>query len=48
MSLIEQNAITALDLASKGYVLETGRVTLAGDAKALQNDEHVKKAYLGI
>ncbi len=46
--LIEQNASLALKLASKGYVLETGRVALEGDTKQLQDNEHVKKVYLGI
>lgn len=46
--LIEQNASLALDLASTGYVLETGRITLEGDTKQLQDNEHVKKAYLGL
>lgn len=46
--LIEQNASLALNLASKCYVLETGRISLEGDAKQLQGNEHVKKAYLGI
>ena len=46
--LIEQNASLALKLASKGYVLETGRIALEGDTKQLQDNEHVKKAYLGL
>jgi len=46
--LVEQNAIMALELARKAYVLETGRVALEGDAKQLKNNEHVKKIYLGI
>lgn len=46
--LVEQNAILALELAKKAYVLETGRVALEGDAKQLKNNEHVKKIYLGI
>jgi len=46
--LIEQNASLALKLASKGYVLETGRIALEGEAKQLQDNEHVKKAYLGL
>ena len=44
--LVEQNASMALSLAQKAYVLETGRVALEGDAKALKLDEHVKKFYL--
>ena len=45
--LVEQNARLALNLAQKGYVLETGRIVLAGDAKDLQENEEVKKSYLG-
>ena len=46
--LVEQNASLALSLASSGYVLETGRITLEGDTKQLQGNEHVRKAYLGM
>jgi branched-chain amino acid transport system ATP-binding protein len=46
--LVEQNALMALDTADRGYVLETGRITLADDAKALRKNEQVQKAYLGI
>ena len=46
--LIEENATLALSLASKGYVMETGSITLEGDTKQLRDNEHVKKAYLGI
>jgi len=46
--LIEQNAALALRVAKKGYVMETGKIVLEGDAKQLRNNEHVKKAYLGI
>jgi branched-chain amino acid transport system ATP-binding protein len=46
--LVEQNALMALDTAHRGYVLETGRITLADDAKALRENEQVQKAYLGI
>ena len=45
--LIEQNANMALKIADWAYVLETGRITLAGTAKELQNSEAVQKAYLG-
>lgn len=45
--LVEQNANMALSIAHRGYVLETGRVTLSDDAKALSNNEMVRKAYLG-
>ncbi len=46
--LIEQNANLALQLAKKCYVLETGRIALEGSSRELQNNEHVKAAYLGI
>lgn len=45
--LVEQNAKKALSIADRAYVLETGNITLSGDAKQLMNDESVKKAYLG-
>jgi branched-chain amino acid transport system ATP-binding protein len=45
--LVEQNAKKALNIADRAYVLETGNITLSGEAKALLNDESVKKAYLG-
>jgi branched-chain amino acid transport system ATP-binding protein len=46
--LVEQNAELALELARHGYVLETGTVALEGEASSLMNNEHVRKAYLGI
>jgi branched-chain amino acid transport system ATP-binding protein len=46
--LVEQNALMALNVAQRGYVLETGRIVLDDDAKALQQNEQVQKAYLGI
>ena len=46
--LVEQNAELALQLAHHGYVLETGSVALEGEAKGLMDNEHVRKAYLGI
>jgi branched-chain amino acid transport system ATP-binding protein len=46
--LIEQNASMALSLATKAYVLETGRVVLAGTSAQLRDNEHVREAYLGI
>lgn len=46
--LVEQNAELALELARHGYVLETGKVALEGEAKGLMDNEHVRKAYLGI
>ncbi len=45
--LVEQNAELALRLARYGYVLETGRVALEGEADYLHEHEHVKRAYLG-
>ena len=45
--LVEQNAQAALSVADRGYVLETGRVTLTGPGQELLADEAVKKAYLG-
>jgi branched-chain amino acid transport system ATP-binding protein len=45
--LVEQNALMALDAASRGYVLETGQVALADDAKSLRENEQVRKTYLG-
>ncbi len=45
--LVEQNALLALDVAHRGYVLETGRIVLEGDAKKLKEDPQVKEAYLG-
>lgn len=46
--LVEQNANMALKVAHRGYVMETGRITMADTAKKLLADEDVKKAYLGI
>jgi len=46
--LIEQNANLAFQLAKKCYVLETGKIALEGSSKELQNNQHVKAAYLGI
>ena len=45
--LVEQNANMALSIAHRAYVLETGRITLSGDAKTLAASEEVRKAYLG-
>ena len=45
--LVEQNAKKALSIADRAYVLETGKITLSGNAKELMNDDSVKKAYLG-
>ncbi len=45
--LVEQNASRALAIADRGYVMESGAVTMNGDAKALLNDPRVRAAYLG-
>ncbi|MCY7301579.1 MAG: ABC transporter ATP-binding protein [Thermoleophilia bacterium] len=45
--LVEQNALMALDIANRGYVLETGKVALEGPAADLKVNERVRKAYLG-
>ena len=45
--LVEQNALMALNVANRGYVLETGAVVLTDDAKALAQNEQVRKTYLG-
>jgi branched-chain amino acid transport system ATP-binding protein len=46
--LVEQNAVEALDLAARGYVLEEGRVVGEGTAAQLEQDERLRKAYLGL
>jgi branched-chain amino acid transport system ATP-binding protein len=46
--LVEQNALMALHTANRGYVMETGNIVLADDAKALSENEQVKKTYLGV
>ncbi len=45
--LVEQNALMALSIAHRGYVLETGSIVMTGSCAELLNDERVKKAYLG-
>ena len=45
--MVEQNALAALELSDRSYVLEQGRVSLAGTGEALLDDPHVKQAYLG-
>ena len=45
--LVEQNAKKALSIADRAYVLETGKITMSGNASDLLNDEAVQKAYLG-
>ena len=46
--LVEQNALMALELAQRGYVLEIGRISREGPSQELLEDEQVKKAYLGL
>ena len=46
--LVEQNAFAALSIADRGYVMETGRITMSGPAAELIADERVRKAYLGL
>ena len=46
--LVEQNAKMALSIADRAYVLETGHISMSGEAKELLNNEQVKKAYLGL
>ncbi|WP_315702899.1 MULTISPECIES: ABC transporter ATP-binding protein [unclassified Bradyrhizobium] len=45
--VVEQNAQLALELADQAYVIETGRIVMAGAAKDISNDENVRKSYLG-
>jgi branched-chain amino acid transport system ATP-binding protein len=45
--LVEQNALQALSIANRGYVLQTGKVVLTGPASDLIQNEMVRKAYLG-
>ena len=45
--LVEQNALMALDVANRGYVMETGRIALEGPAGTLKTNEQVRKTYLG-
>jgi branched-chain amino acid transport system ATP-binding protein len=45
--LVEQNAHMALSIASRGYVLENGRITMSGSGKELLDDPSVREAYLG-
>ena len=45
--LVEQNAKMALSISSRAYVMETGKITISGDAGELLRDDRVKKAYLG-
>ncbi|MDH7799001.1 MULTISPECIES: ABC transporter ATP-binding protein [unclassified Beijerinckia] len=46
--LVEQNAYAALQIADRGYVMETGRITMSGPAEELITDERIRAAYLGV
>ena len=46
--LVEQNANAALAIADRGYVMETGRITMSGSGRVLLDDERVRTAYLGV
>jgi branched-chain amino acid transport system ATP-binding protein len=46
--LVEQNAYAALAIADRGYVMETGRITISGTGTSLLSDERIRRAYLGI
>ncbi len=46
--LVEQNALMALSIAHRGYVLQTGEITISDSAEKLRNDKAVQKAYLGM
>ena len=45
--LVEQNALRALEIADRAYVLETGQIVLEGESEELRSDPEVQKAYLG-
>jgi len=45
--LVEQNALMALEVAHRGYVIQTGEVVLQDDAKVLMKNDMVRKVYLG-
>ena len=46
--LVEQNAVAALGIADRGYVLETGRISTSGTAADIKKDDRIREAYLGI
>ena len=46
--LVEQNALMALSVAHRGYVLQTGSIVLTDEAEKLKKNEMVQKSYLGI
>jgi branched-chain amino acid transport system ATP-binding protein len=46
--IVEQDVQVALEIAHRGYVLETGTMSMSGSSETLLNDDRVKRAYLGI
>lgn len=46
--LVEQNALSSLNISDRGYVLETGNIIIEGTASELVRDERVRESYLGI
>ena len=48
MLVVEQNAQLALGIADRGYVLESGMISVSGPASELMNDDAIRKAYLGV
>jgi branched-chain amino acid transport system ATP-binding protein len=46
--LVEQNLVVALELATRGYVIETGQARLRGSAAELRDDPKIRAAYLGL
>jgi branched-chain amino acid transport system ATP-binding protein len=46
--LVEQNAMEALEIADFAYILEVGYTTISGEAKAIERDQRVREAYLGV
>jgi branched-chain amino acid transport system ATP-binding protein len=46
--LVEQNLVAALEIATRGYVIETGHVRLEGESAALRSDPGIRAAYLGL
>jgi len=46
--MVEQHVEKALEVSTKAYVLENGRILMEGDSEKLRNDEQLKKAYMGI
>jgi branched-chain amino acid transport system ATP-binding protein len=46
--IVEQNVLQTLELADRAYVLESGRLALSGEGRALLRDEHMRRAYLGL